>query len=613
MTRLRLLPLLLGLAAFVLPVASLRSQVSISHVEVTNVTTSSAMLVWKVSSVSVPGIDVFADALGTVSLNGQFEVEFFPVFRGDPLFENSFDARNARIALQEDIREREVVLVRLTGLAPNSTYYVRPRTYAVGGADNGASVVPLVPIQTAASTAFVRNARLLELDFSDAGDAAGLVVVLEGPAGTGALSAVVGEGTEPQKAVFNLSDLLDLALRTNAAPTGETVFSAKVYDLDAAPLEPQEFAVIFGVDTVVAAADRSTYSITPPEAFVVDTVPDQVTGLAFTITIRALAQGGVQLSNYSGRVSVSGVDFGSGTTAAFTGGMLRHSVKIDSVGPRTITVERNGLSAVSNQFLVMDTFGSWKARNFSAPDRANAAISGVNADPGGHGVPNVLRYAFNTGVNPPSHTRMPYYGAVQHLGSNYLSITFPRSPAADDVRYVVQASGNMSSWTDVETVLPGTPEWVTVRDPVAMGAGTPRFLRVKVIQESTFSDYASDLLSDTLKQDPTATQPNEDYQGRGIPNLLRYAFGMNFLNPSPAEMPVVSSVSGPGGTRLSVTFKRIPSAGNNLRYVVQSGALMQPWVTVQTVYPGVPEWVTVEDTVAPNGTPRFMRVLVLQD
>lgn len=614
MKRLRLLKLLLGLVPLLGLAAPVRAQVSIGHVAVANVTTSSATLVWKVSGDSFPGLDVFSDAAGTVSLAGQVGVEFFPVAKGEFGVGGGPDERVARRTLQASIGAKRNVMVRLSGLAPATSYYVRPRTYTTsGGPDNGTGPLPLVHVRTSAATSFVRDARILELDLSDASEIAGLIVLLQGPAGTGSLAAVVGEGEDPSKAVFNLADLVDTVLQTNASLEGERVFSAVMYDDSPTPLEPQDFAITFSAATVVADTDRGTYEMVAPTAFAIDTIPDQRAGLAFSITIRALRDGGQQLTTYNGRVTVSGVDFGGGTTATFDGGVLKHAVMISTAGSKTVTVARSGLTATSNAFTVKETFGSWKSRFFSGADRTNPEVSGPAADPGGYGVPNVLRYAFGTGVNPPARARMPAYGFTEVSGLNYLSVSFPRSPAAEDVEYRVEASGDLVAWDLVETVRPGTPEWVSVRDTVAITAGQRRFMRVSVQQQTTFGDYANDLFSDALKQDPTATDPFDDYGGRGIPNLLRYAFAMNFENPTVGQLPVVSTSSEGGVTRLSITFRRRTSAGENLRYLVQAGTLMGAWTTIQTVYPGTPEYVTVYDTQPIGGTPRAMRVVVEQD
>lgn len=618
MKRFRFLPLMLGLLAGFLAAGRAAAQVTLSDVLVTSVSPSTAVVLWKTTAVGSPGIDLYSDAGGASSLAGQVGVEFYPLITGDAEVTNDRAEREERRTLQTATVNQLLVRVRLSGLTPGTTYYFRPRSYATpGGASNSGALLPLTAFATTASTSFPADVQLLRVDFSEVSNCAGMVAVVTGPAGTIPLSAVVGDGAGPNEAVFVLSDLVSAALQSNALLNGPVEFSISLHGVDA-PEEPTLYTVTFAAGSFLTALNDAAFSSILPSSLVIDPVGTQRAGLAFTITVRALDAGGALLSTYSGKATISGVDFGGGQTPAFVGGRLSaHAVAINTPGTRQITITRSGVTGLSNAFTVTETLGSWRNAHFTAEELANPAISGPEADPGGRGVPNALRYAFDTGMNPPNLARLPAFGSRRDSGTGetFLTLSFNRSAVAEDIVYVVEASGNLSTWSEVQRIAPGLPQAVTVSDTVPTTVGVPRYMRVRIEQTSNFNDYLQQTLNAGLRVDPSATNPDGDYGGRGIPNLLRYAFNLDYTNPDPRQMPATSIDAQPGGDNfLQITFRRLATAGGNLRYLVQtSSGLMSPWVTIQTVYPGTPETVTVRDTSPVGNSFKFIRVVVVTD
>jgi hypothetical protein len=402
-------------------------------------------------------------------------------------------------------------------------------------------------------------------------------------------------------------------LGSNAGFSGPIEFSIRLMGASA-PEETTLYSLVFAPSVLVAGRSNTTFAgATQPAAFAIDAIPDQNAGLAFTVTVRALRAGGQPLATFSGTAVLSGVDVGGGTTPAFVNGVLASQiVMIREQGPASVTVTRGAASGVSNTFSVKGSFSAWRNTRFSESELANPAVSGPAADPGGRGVANLLRYAFNTGMNPPDLSRLPRFGGVTIGGSTFLTISFNRSATADDLEYVVQASGNMQTWQDVQTFTAGLPEVVTVQDTVAVTVATPRYLRVLVRQRPSFGDAAFASLPSNLRMDPSATQPFADYGSRGISNFERYAYGLDFLNPSVSQLPAASIVTKAGGARhLAVTFRRRTEAGASVRYLVQTSTNFGPWSTVATIAPGSPSPVTVEDPVALASQPKFIRVQVV--
>lgn len=207
--------LLAGCAALAAAASTAWGAVTIQDVHATNVGTTEFSVVWTTSDVSTPGLDVFADSEGTQPLNDAIGLEFYPVAEGDPAVVNDAEARAMRRSLQNLAINRRVVVVRVSGLSPGTSYFFRPRTFADNGSDNGAGVVPLQPVTTAQFTSFVADGRLLQVRFP-ALAAEGMVALVEGPGDTLPLSMIVGDSNDGETALIPLANLIDGATGTNA-------------------------------------------------------------------------------------------------------------------------------------------------------------------------------------------------------------------------------------------------------------------------------------------------------------------------------------------------------------------------------------------------------------
>lgn len=132
-----------------------------------------------------------------------------------------------------------------------------------------------------------------------------------------------------------------------------------------------------------------------------------------------------------------------------------------------------------------DTYARWASR-YSFPGGANAAAQDADAD----GVVNLLEYAF---LGDPGRGASASQPVVAKAVSG-LSVTFPVRKAASDLTYAVESADrpdgpwvtvwtSASGFTDPSVVkvedLPDRHQ-VTVRDAVAPGAATRRFVRVRV-------------------------------------------------------------------------------------------------------------------------------------
>jgi len=97
---------------------------------------------------------------------------------------------------------------------------------------------------------------------------------------------------------------------------------------------------------------------------------------------------------------------------------------------------------------------TWKLTYFGT-NASNPAIAGDSADPTHDGIANLLAYAY--AFNPTVTNANPIVGDV--VGGKFL-LSFPRNTTATDITYLVQASENLSIWSNLLTYTASTG-WVT--------------------------------------------------------------------------------------------------------------------------------------------------------
>jgi hypothetical protein len=102
------------------------------------------------------------------------------------------------------------------------------------------------------------------------------------------------------------------------------------------------------------------------------------------------------------------------------------------------------------------------------------------ADPDHDSVPNLMEYALGTDPNlsgPAGYV----WDLMTVEDMDYLRLTITRNPAATDVIYTVQTTGDLAdpdSWTELDTeIITDTAAELVVRDALA---GAKRFIRLRV-------------------------------------------------------------------------------------------------------------------------------------
>ena len=118
---------------------------------------------------------------------------------------------------------------------------------------------------------------------------------------------------------------------------------------------------------------------------------------------------------------------------------------------------------------------AWRFINFTSLELTNPAISGDTADPDGDRLANLMEYAL--GLTPKSPSVPP----VSTLDVNgYLAISAAKNPAATDLTWAAQVSGNISSWQSAMPISGTLDPVFTARDSVLKSSATRRFIRLQV-------------------------------------------------------------------------------------------------------------------------------------
>lgn len=136
-----------------------------------------------------------------------------------------------------------------------------------------------------------------------------------------------------------------------------------------------------------------------------------------------------------------------------------------------------------------ESFYSWREKHFSAEELEDETISGPQADPGGFGVENLLRYALGLDARNPDlseSVRVAFLPDEGEPSNVYLTISYTLRTHLPDVNVLVEGSTNISEWNPLENpvvieVIAGEEcQTVTIRDTVPVNEATSRFLRLAV-------------------------------------------------------------------------------------------------------------------------------------
>lgn len=141
---------------------------------------------------------------------------------------------------------------------------------------------------------------------------------------------------------------------------------------------------------------------------------------------------------------------------------------------------------------ILGSFAAWRALHYPDPaDQANAALSGPQADPGGSGISNLLRYALDLAPDDPVQGEAAGADAdlPQLVTNGAIRVYRFRYHPAAGVVWRVQASVDLQDWSHVlfdssvdppPVVVDG---WAEVPIPASLGGGAPdsgQFVRLQI-------------------------------------------------------------------------------------------------------------------------------------
>ncbi len=470
--------LLMGAVCALLLTGTVQAAVTISSPEAANVNPAGFSAVWQISdnTGSTPGLDIFSDAAGTVSVRNQLAVEFFPVEENDPAVRSTFTQRQARRSLQTSLRASNVVLARITGAQPSTTYYFRPRSFDAAGVANEAGAAPLIPVTTALENAFIAESRQLRVDFATGfANSEGSLARLSVTGSPYPLVAIVGDCDQPGNAFFDLSRLLTAAGTTNMEFTGSPVFTLRLLGTGA-PAGTYNTPVAMQGQYVVAKLSDTVFTIPFPglSHFTVTGPANALPGIPYPLTITARQAGGQVLTTFNSTVGITASGTlleGGGISDGFVNGVLtNYPVIVNAPGSWTITATRSSGTETGSLTVTANALNlaSWKQFYFGA-NAGNPAIADFTADADGDGLSNGVEYA--TGLNPLAFSS----GAISEgtLENGLFTFTYRKAKFPTDVTVQPRWSTDISVWrTDQMTQDIVSDDGVTQVIQVTVPAGT---------------------------------------------------------------------------------------------------------------------------------------------
>ncbi|HLP06831.1 MAG TPA: hypothetical protein VK178_01595 [Opitutaceae bacterium] len=216
-----------------------------------------------------------------------------------------------------------------------------------------------------------------------------------------------------------------------------------------------QFSVDGGSTWSAIDAVSSASALLLRSADLIRCVPDMIHSGSASLSYRAWDQTGATAGKQGTKMAASA----GGGTNPFSSATDSASITINSAAPTT--------------------YPDWANDNFSATDLANPAIGGADADPDGVGLTNLLRYAFDLPARGQvsATTTAVYDGSA---ATKTLTLSFPVRAVADGLRYDVQSSQDLVTWTTAATyTATGTQRQVAHVAEVPAGA-TRFFLRLQV-------------------------------------------------------------------------------------------------------------------------------------
>lgn len=582
---------------------------AVQQVTIGNVTASSACVAWEFSESARPGLEVFTDAAATQNVTTSVRIEIQALDHARREVASTAVSREANRGLQAAMAAKNVAFVRLSGLNPQTEYFVRPLALAAT-ADTVVASGALTPLTTARTAAFVPESRQLIANLAalvpTTGDVSGALLIASHAQAAYPLIAVVGDGTSATLAYFDLTLLLNLSGEQNLVPpSGPLELSLSWLGMPEVGGVFQPSSVAYTGATTVAAASNTEFV---GQGFVLHAFPEAATavaGIPFALDLSVTDVANVVQSDFNRPLTIesAALSTGSGSTAALSAGLLNdHLLVFATAGMQTVTVRDPGSSA-STTFeinVLPMSYQGWRNHYLGTALATGASGANPDADP----FPNFIEYIHGRDPNRADGALLD----ASRGGDKALTIRFDLNPLQRDYQVVIQVAPNLTGWQrsnktpQLVQSFPGHDlmevSWTAAELQAETGMISPGYFARLAWEPAT--SFASWLTANSLTgpaADPTAN-PDADKD----PNFVEFALDSD-PNTGAASGKVRQSLTSFGTTfaqvltipmRLGATSPASDPTGGELvfeveglRYRIQGTANLVSWTLNMEEVPAI--------------------------
>jgi hypothetical protein len=529
---------------------------AIQHVQVGNVTSSSLCVCWDAAQSAAPGLEVFTDAGATHEVTTEARLEFQVLDNSRREVSSSYAERQGNRAIQAQMAAKGVALVRVSGLAAHTQYFLRPLGLNASGAtvDSGA----LVPVTTATTSLFVPESRQLAVNLSPmvptTGDVAGTLLVVSCAASPYPLIAVVGDSFSPTFAYFDLSCFLNAAGESNLLPAaGPLDLTITWLGLPPFPGYFAPSAVAYTGTTTVAAATESTFNGQGVVVHATPTSPYAVAGLPIFLDLSVTDIGGVSIPGFNHPLLIESAALasGAGATPALAAGQLSgYPLTFATPGTHTVTLRDSASSTYTtlDVRVIQMNYQNWRAYHLGTALAGGAP----GDDPDRDGNSNLIEYVSGSDPSSPSGSMV----AIAPPGASALRLRFNLNPLQTEYAVVIQVTPDLATWHN-STKVPALLEtraghkvmevaWTKAELQAATGVVSPSyFARLLLAGTSNYNTWAN-----SYSLPAAAAPPSANPDGDPIPNFAEFALdsdptsGVSSGKVQPSRVTIGTSFAG---------------------------------------------------------------------
>ncbi len=253
---------------------------------------------------------------------------------------------------------------------------------------------------------------------------------------------------------------------------GDSSFYVRVAGGTSGSIRAREWTVFNGTpgmtDGYATSALVPTGLICEPGVTYTFTIDVYAADAAGTTAGRTHGTSDVTITDGTTTVRVNGAGF---RTNAYTLGSHLGFATQQSAETDNLTFSLDNIEITALNPAPLSDFATWQATQFPASTLVQPTLEesvwGASADPDEDGIDNLLEYATNTIPNTPNDDPI-----TVGLAGGRLTARFTRLNPAP-IRYIVEASNNMTGWSAIATLQPNTTTWILVNGATATGINGP--------------------------------------------------------------------------------------------------------------------------------------------